>query len=79
MTETQLFYLTIMIALLILYLIVCKICDAKETKYKAIAMSSIEAKNITRIDFDNPEDMHDVLEKINNAVNKAREEDNNNE
>ena len=45
MSEIQLFYLTIMIALLILYLVVCKICDVKETKYKAIAMSSMEAKN----------------------------------
>lgn len=48
MTETQLFYLTIMIGLFVLYLIVCKICEVFEIKYKALAMSSMKITDISK-------------------------------
>lgn len=47
MTETQLFYLAIMIGLFVLYLIICKICEAFEIKYKALAMSSMKITDIS--------------------------------
>lgn len=66
MNETQLFYLTIMIALFVLYLIITKICEAYEIKYKSLAMS-----NMKLIDL---EDNEELKEKLIQAVTKKGEE-----
>ena len=47
MTETQLFYLSIMVGLFVLYLIVSKICDTFEIKYKSLAMAKMKIMNIS--------------------------------
>lgn len=47
MTETQLFYLSIMVGLFVLYLIVSKICETFETKYKALAMANMKIMDIS--------------------------------
>lgn len=47
MSGIQLFYLTIMIGLLILYLIISKICEVFEIKYKALAMANMKIADIS--------------------------------
>lgn len=70
MTETQLFYLTIMLALLVLYLIVSKICETKETIAHYDAAKHIQSKAVTRIDCNNAEELQKVIKEINNEINK---------
>ena len=62
MTETQLFYLTIMIGLFVLYLIVSKICEAFEVKHKAIAMASMKITDIS----EDEELRQKLLDNLNN-------------
>lgn len=63
MTETQLFYLTIMIGLFVLYLIVSKICEAFEVKHKAIAMASMKITDIS----EDEELRQKLLDNLNNG------------
>ena len=62
MSGTQLFYLTIMIGLFVLYLIVTKICEVYETKYKALAMANMKITDIS----DDEELRQKLLDNLNN-------------
>lgn len=62
MSGIQLFYLTIMIGLLILYLIVSKICEVYEIKYKALAMANMKIADIS----EDEELRQKLLDNLNN-------------
>lgn len=70
MNGLQLFYLTIMVGLFVVYLVVCKICETKQelAKYKTIA-----SRPLTRIDCNNAEELQKVISEINNAINEEEQ------
>ena len=67
MNEIQLFYLTIIIGIWILYLTISRICDAYETKYKAMAMANMKITDLS----DNEEAREKLKEILQNQENKT--------
>lgn len=73
MSETQLFYLTIMVALLTLYLIINRICELKELITEANTIMT-DNENTRKIVIKNREDLEKLTEELDNIISESEEE-----